>query len=398
MPSGTAVIIGAGVTGLSTAYHLALKNFGRIVVLEKGPIGDGSSSRAAGIITGLMWSETGVRARKISLDRFEQLSTELPGYTFQQAGCLNWFDQTSWRDREKLLPLYDSCGVKYEILSPVEMRRRWPEMDPPEDFVGLHDPRGGFSEPDEYIPALANQCRRLGVEFLEWTRVDSLLMSRGQVSGLKTATGVIECDQVVCTNFAWMNLTLATIGVQLPAKAFVHQRYTTRSLLNSPNLPAVNANPLGGYVRPAIGRRLLLGLETADREEFRVRASAFHLSELSTAPGLRDRFVCQFQKAFCGLRAAEWESQRVGLITFSADGEPILGPIPQVPGLFVGVAFHSGGFAYSPVAGMLLAEFVTNGKTSLDVSSFSPGRFAASETAEYLQTTVPQRNVVRRRH
>lgn len=57
--SATAVIVGGGVTGLSTAYHLARKGFGRVIVLEKGTVGDGSSSRAAGIITGLLWSEAG---------------------------------------------------------------------------------------------------------------------------------------------------------------------------------------------------------------------------------------------------------------------------------------------------------------------------------------------------
>ena len=90
MSKPTVVIVGGGVTGLSTAYHLALRDFGRIVVLDKGPVGDGSSMRAAGIITGLMWSETGVLARKIALDRFQQLSNELPGYQFQNVGCLNW--------------------------------------------------------------------------------------------------------------------------------------------------------------------------------------------------------------------------------------------------------------------------------------------------------------------
>ena len=111
MSRETVAIVGGGVTGLSTAYHLALRNFGRIVVLDKGPVGDGSSSRAAGIITGLLWSETGVLARKIALDRFRQLSDELPGYRFQNVGCLNWLDPISWRDREQLLALYDRCGA-----------------------------------------------------------------------------------------------------------------------------------------------------------------------------------------------------------------------------------------------------------------------------------------------
>lgn len=104
----TAIIIGGGVIGLSTAYHLALERFGKIVVLEKGRIGEGSSRRAAGITTGLLWSETGVRARQIGLKRFREISHELPGYTFHnEQGCLNLFSPELWPDRQKLLPLYD---------------------------------------------------------------------------------------------------------------------------------------------------------------------------------------------------------------------------------------------------------------------------------------------------
>ena len=74
MQTATAIIIGGGVIGLSTAYHLARKNFGKIIVVEKGTVGEGSSHRAAGIITGLLWSDTGVLARKLSLQRFRELS------------------------------------------------------------------------------------------------------------------------------------------------------------------------------------------------------------------------------------------------------------------------------------------------------------------------------------
>jgi len=202
MSKPTAVIIGAGVTGLSTAYHLALKQFGRIVVIDKGPVGDGSSGRAAAIATGLLWTETGVRARKVALQRYRELSEELPGYRFQALGCLNWFDPASWPERERLLPLYDRCGAPYEVLDAAEMRKRWPALNPPDDFIGLYDPLGGYSEPDEYVPALANQCRRLGVEVVEWTGVESVLTTGGRVRGVKTSTGVIEADAVVCASYA----------------------------------------------------------------------------------------------------------------------------------------------------------------------------------------------------
>ncbi|MCB0189544.1 MAG: hypothetical protein KDE31_34970, partial [Caldilineaceae bacterium] len=64
-------------------------------------------------------------------------------------------------------------------------------------------------------------------------------------------------------------------------------------------------------------------------------------------------------------------------------------------GLLLGCAFHSGGFAYNPVAGLLLAELITTGQTSIDISAFSPNRFTADVTADYLATTVTQAHAVR---
>ena len=98
------------------------------------------------------------------------------------------------------------------------------------------------------------------------------------------------------------------------------------------------------------------------------------------------------------LACAAWEFERIGLLTFSIDGEPIVGPIRQIPGFYTGVAFHSGGFAYNPAVGLLLAEFVADGRTSIDVCAFSPDRFDQREVAEYLAMTIPQSQAVRRRH
>jgi glycine/D-amino acid oxidase-like deaminating enzyme len=398
MSSSTAVIIGGGVIGLSTAYHLARKGFGRIIVLEKGPIGDGSSSRAAGIITGLLWSETGVLARKISLARFPELSNELDGYTYQAVGCLNLFDPVGWAGRTELLPLYQRLHAPFEIMYPNEMRRRWPELHPRDEWTGLFDPLGGYSEPDEYLPALARKCRELGVDIREHQQVSDFMMRGGRVAGVKTAEADIEADAVVCTVYSWTNALLAQLGLRLPVKAFVHQRYVTRPLPAAPTIPAVNANPLGGYIRPASGRRMLVGVETPQREEYRVPSVDFHMSTVSAEPGLKEQALADFAPYAPALASASWEFERIGLLTFSIDGEPILGPIAQLPGFYTGLAFHSGGFAYNPAAGTLLAEFVADGRTSIDVSAFSPDRFDPRDVDEYLATTVPQAAAVRRRH
>lgn len=398
MSRPTVVIVGGGVIGLSTAYHLARKRYGRIILLDKGPVGDGSSSRAAGIITGLLWSEPGVRARSKSLELYRELSDELEDYSFQAAGCLNLFDPHTWPEREKLLPLYRRLQAPFEILDAAEIRRRWPALTPREEYIGLFDPLGGYSEPHEYIPALAGRSRELGVEIREHQKVTGFLVRNGRIAGVKTAAGDLEADAVVCTVYSWTLQVIEPLGLRLPVKAFVHQRYVTTPLPAAVKLPAINANMLDGYVRPASGNRLLGGIESSAREEYRLPSTDFHMSAVTAPPDLKDRLKEDLSPLVPALGNVTWESEKVGLLTFASDGEPILGPVAQLPGFYVGVAFHSGGFAYNPVAGLLMAEYVADGRTSIDVSAFSPNRFDPDDVAAYLATTVAQKDAVRRRH
>lgn len=398
------IVIGGGAIGLNTAYQLARMKSGKVTLLEKGQVGDGSSSRAGGIITGLLWSETGVLARMISLRLYQELSADLEpyGYRFQNVGCLNLFDPASWPEREELLPLYERLGFAYEILDAAQMRRRWPDLTPENDLIGLHDALGGYSEPHEFVPALARRCRDLGVEIRENARVSGLHIENGRVSGVQTAMGVLEADVVVSTVHAWTAAFMDLCGVRLPIKSFVHQRYVSSELQERLSIPAINANPYGGYIRPARLRttdfRILAGGETEDREEARVDDLGFHMSGLAAPRSLRSRLSENLSPLVPKLAATRWETEQVGLISFSLDGEPVLGTLPQLPGLVVGAAFHSGGFAYSPVAGLLLAELAAGDAPSVDVAAFSPARFSPQDTDAYLATTVVQADALRRRH
>lgn len=396
--SATAIVIGGGVIGLSTAYQLARKQFGKVILVDKGPVGDGSSSRAAGIITGLLWSDTGVLARKLALQLYRELSEELPGYRFQDVGCLNLFDAPSWPERERLFPLYDRHHVAYEVLSAADIHQRWPELTPSADLLGLYDPLGGYSEPEEYIPALAQKNRELGVDIREQTQVTGFLQRNGRIAGVTTTTGDIEGDAVICTVHIWTPTMVEQIGWQVPVKAFVHQRYVSTTLPTPARLPAINANPHGGYIRPALGNRLLAGGETGWREEYRVTAPDFHMSVLSAPDEVKTLLTTSLTPLVPRLAQTTWATEKVGLIAFSVDGEPMVGPVDGFPGLYLGCAFHSGGFAYNPVAGLLLAEFVADGRTQIDVSAFSPNRFTTAAVNEYLAMTVTQAHAIRRRH
>lgn len=401
----TIIIIGAGVTGLSTAYRLAKKGAGKIIVFDKGKTGDGSSSRAAGIITGLLWSKTGIEARKVALRLFRELSSELNGYSFQDVGTLNLLDRQAWEQRKLLLLLYEQCGAPFEILTAKEMRTRWPDLYPSGELVGLFDPLGGYSEPEDYLAALKIACIKLGVDIREEEPVRDFVLRSGSIAGIMTRRELIEADTVISTVYGWTNVLFSRLGLKLPVKTVVHQRYVTEPLNHPVSIPCVNADPFYGYCRPAAGGRLLFGIETSDREEWRVSDMNFHLDDLlrSTDPRyteavLREKVKENFSSYFPPIKNLRWESAKTGLLTFSMDGEPILGPVTEIPGLFVGVAFHSGGFAYNPVSGLLLAELVTDGKTSVNIDAFSPSRFSNEQTEKYLAQTVQQKNVAKRRH
>jgi len=398
MRAARVLVIGGGVIGLSTAYHLALRGAAEVILLEKDICGAGSSGRAAGIITGLLWSETGILARKRSLARFRELSHELPGYSFQDVGCLNLFDPASWPQRQALLPLYDRLGVPYEILDAGQIRKRWPTLTPSENEIGLFDPLGGYSEPDEYIPALARAARQRGVTIQEGVQVTSFVQRSARIAGVKTTASAIGADAVVCAVHAWAPMLLGLAGVRLPVKAFVHQRYLTEQLAGPIALPAVNANTLGGYIRPASGDRLLLGAETPEREEHRVADMGFRMSQLTAPAGLGAETVRRFSSLAPGLHGLSCMEERVGLIAFSMDGEPILGPVAQMSGLFLGAAFHSGGFAYNPVAGLLLAQMVLDEQTEIDLKAFAVDRFPPAQIDSYVDETITQAQVFRRRH
>jgi sarcosine oxidase subunit beta len=400
MPSTqTVVIVGGGVIGLSAAYQLAKKRAGRVILLDKGPVGDGSSLRAAGITTGLLWTETGVAARQIGIRIFEELSEELPGYTYyNRHGCLNLFSEEQWREREQLFPLYDRLGTAYEILDAAEIQRRWPALHPPSSCMGLLDPLGGYSEPAEYVSALKLRSQEMGVEIREGQRVTSLERNGSRVTGVRTETELIEADAVICAAHAWAPILLNEIGARFPVKYFVHQRYVTEPLEQPLDSPPVNANSHDGYIRPASGDCILLGASTLEREEFRVARSDFHMSELSTPLRFRDSVAARLANLIPVMENVKWSSEHIGLLAFSVDQEPIVGPVGQLPGLFMGISFHSGGFSYNTVGGLLLAESVIDGRTSIDIDAFSPDRFSEHVTDEFLGTMATQGQMENRRH
>ena len=149
----------------------------------------------------------------------------------------------------------------------------------------------------------------------------------------------------------------------MPIKSFVHQRYWTEPLVKATEVPAVDANPYEAYLR--LGQGAIEFLSVAKHLTVRNRVcllSPFRMGELSTPSGFSDNLRDRVKPLLPILERRAFVDEKVGLISFAMDGEPILGSLPELPGLLVGASFHSGGFGYNPVAGTLLADWQPRAK------------------------------------
>ncbi len=207
--------------------------------------------------------------------------------------------------------------------------------------------------------------------------------------GVRTrGAGEMRADAVVCTVNAWANSLLFLVGQPLPVRNFVHERYVTRPLQRPPRLPATNDDAKRVYYRPTEDSRLLLGTGSHEPQQVLMPGPDFSLDLLQPATeslpfiqqAVRDRLPL--------LQEVDFDYHRVGLVSYSVDFQPNIGPVEALPGLYLATNFNSGGFGYHPVAGLLMAEFIVDGQTRIDASEFSPDRFKDFDAQAYLEQEI----------
>ena len=404
LKSKSVAIIGGGVIGMSTAFHLAEKGVPEITVIDKGYIGGGSSLQAAGIVTSLEWNETAIRARLKTLDNFERFSRILKGYSFHQVGCLNLSSEEDYIIDKDLRDLQIRLGSKVEVLQGGKITDRFSDVIAQSNECGVLDLRGGYSEPHRYVPALQNKIKDMGVQIREYEEVVGFDMQGSQVKGIVTRSSINQretkekFDVVICAVNAWINHLLSWVDFQIPMKNFIHERFVTKPFETKLHLPAINDRVVEGYIRPTEDNRLLVGTDAHNPENFLMPDQQFTVDQLNpdsrALPFLQERFKSRVP----AIEKAVWDYHTVGLISITRDATPVIGPIPGIIGLFVGSNFHSGGFAYNPVAGQLIAEHVVDGETSIETKRYLPERFKGFDTKSYLQNSRTIEDMKFKRH
>ncbi len=384
----TTVIVGAGMAGLSTAFHLADKGADHVLLLDKGHIGSGSSSRSGAVNTMLMATENATRARAISFDIFERFDRILDDYAFHQDGCLAIFTPDQLESAAQLHDMQRAAGARFDVLERRNVEKRFPDLCLKDDERGVLDYRGGWSEPDRYIPALAAKVRELGVEIREQQTVEDFLVENGRVVGVRTRqAGELRADATVCTVNAWANSLLARVDQPLPVRNFVHERFVTKPFEGTPQLPAVNDDAVGVYYRPTEANALLLGSGAIEPEQVNPDPD-FDLTQLSPAEMSLPFILDAVGERLPLMQGAEIDYHRVGLVSYPIDFLPNVGPVAALPGLFLGTNFCSGGFGHHPMAGRLLAEYILDGQTTFDGSDFDPDRFVDFDASGHLAQDI----------
>ena len=394
MPQPSTIIIGAGLAGLSTAFHLADKGARQVILLDKGHIGSGSSSRSGAVNTMLMATPNATRARAISFDIFERFDRLLEDYTFHQNGCLAIYNPDQLAVAAQLHDMHRANGARFDVLDRPDLEKRFPALKLKDDECGVLDYRGGWSEPDRYIPALAAKIRALGVEIREHQTVEDFIVENGRVCGVRTRqSSDLRADVTVCTVNAWANSLLARVDQPLPARNFVHERFVTKPFDRAPQLPAVNDDATGVYYRPTETNALLLGSGAVEPEQVNPDPD-FDLAQLSPTPESLPFILDAVRDRLPLMHDAEIDYHRVGLVSYPIDFLPNIGPIAALPGLYLGTNFCSGGFGHTPMAGRLLAEYIIDGQTTFDGSDFAPDRFADFDTKTYLTQDITYNDMI----
>jgi sarcosine oxidase subunit beta len=365
------VIIGGGIIGASIAYHLAQKKAKRVVLLEKGMLGEGSTAKCAGGIRAQFSTEINIR---FSLESFntwnhfqEIMEAELD---FKKVGYL--FLATTndeWAVFQGNSDLQHKFGIPVELLSPQEIQYRWPYLRVDDLKGGTYCAWEGYAGPYEALSGFARRARRGGVQILEETEVTQVLRNGNRVAGVRTRRGDISSPVVVNAAGPYAGEVGKMAGAEVPVQPYRRQLFFTGPFPHIPDpIPLVIDFHRAWYFRRE-GAGLLLSGPKDNLPSFNLNVDYDAMVEVAENSMYRVPI----------LEKAEIDRGWAGSYEISPDNHAILGEFPGLKGFFLANGFSGHGFQHSPAVGKVMAELILGEKPSIDISCLSVERFARGE-------------------
>jgi sarcosine oxidase, subunit beta len=353
------VIIGGGIMGLATAYHLALlsregKRAHRIVVLDRSYLCGGASGRNGGGVRAQWSSTTNIELMRRSLVKCADFATQMRmNVWFRRGGYLFLA-----RNEARVKQLEESCalqrehGLRTRILSPDEAREVVPELDVSGVVCASFNPDDAVVFPWPFVWGYARAARELEVALHTHTRVVDLATQGSRITGVVTDRGTIATERVLVCAGAWSPEITRMVGVELPSHPHRHEICSTE--------------PLKPFLRPLVG-------DLEDGLYFSQSARGEIVGGIGNAdvpPGIDQRSSLKFlglyaralTRAMPRLGSVKILRQWAGCYDLTPDGNPLCGAIDEVAGLYLMSGFMGHGFMMAPIMGELFARHLLYGE------------------------------------
>jgi len=378
------VVVGGGIAGVSTAYHLTKLGVRDVVLLEQGKLTCGTTWHAAGLVGQTRATRNATRMSRYGIDLYSSLERETGLATgWKQCGSLNI---AKTQDRLTLMKRQmaraKSFGIEFEFIAPTEIARFAPILRTDDLAGAVWIPGDGKANPTDLTQSLARGARMGGATLAEGVKVTGVDTDRGRVAGVRWKTrddaGTLACETIVNCAGQWAREFGRLAGVTVPLYSAEHFYLVTKAIPGvAADLPVIRDPDGFLYYKEEVGGLVMGGFEPA--------AKPWNVDpipegfEFQLLPEDWDHFEILMKNAIhrtpC-LETAEVKLLLNGPESFTPDGNFILGEAPEVAGYFVCAGFNSAGIANSGGAGKLVAEWIVGGDAPLDLWDVDIRRFA----------------------
>ena len=375
------IIVGGGIAGCSTAYHLTQMGVKDVLLLEQGKLTCGTTWHAAGLVGQMRPNRNMTRMSKYGIELYAKLEAETGLATgWKQCGSVNVARTLErWQMLKKQAALARSFDVEVQIITPREAGDLYPIMRTDDLQGAIWIPGDGKANPADLCMSLAKGARLRGARLLEDIEVTGVITTGGRVTGVRTAQGDVLCQTLVNCAGQWARQFGRMAGVNVPLYPAEHFYIVTGQIDGVHPMLPVMRDPDGLiYYKEEVGGLVMGGFE--------LQAKPWRMEPIPSSFQfqLLDEDWDQFEPLMTNaihrtpcLETAPVKMLLNGPESFTPDGNFILGEAPELRGYFVCAGFNSAGIANSGGAGRLTAEWIVGGEAPSDLWDVDVRRFGS---------------------
>lgn len=383
------LIIGGGIAGVSTLYHLTELGWTDVMLTEKLELTSGSTWHAAGNLPHFSNSYNVMKLQQYSIDLYSRLQQEEPqGVSHHQTGAVRLAHTQDRMDEfQRVAAMGELAGLRLKIVDNDELKALYPYLDTTGLLGGLWDPDDGHIDPTSITNAMATRARAKGATIVRSNPVDSIKQLEDGRWEVTTKKGVINAGVIVNAAGFRCNEVAAMIGHQLPVVSMEHQYIVTDNIPELEQrdglLPMLRDPDVSYYLRQE-GKGLILGPYEKGGIPWATDGVPAAFGQELLQPDL-DRIediICTAMEQVDIVATAGIKTVVNGPITYTPDGHPLIGPVHGYDNYFVCTGFNFG-IIQGGGAGHFMAQWIVDGHPELDLFELDPRRFGDYTDHDY---------------